>query len=71
MTAAVFVDGSGGGGGTYLLFGGIRYLRVITPGQNLYCYAVRYGHKRGVFMNWRDTQQQTTGYKGMSLCGAM
>ena len=47
------------------------YAGERVPGQNFDCYAVRYGHKRGVFMNWRDTQQQTVGYKGVSLCGAM
>ena len=47
------------------------YAGARVPGQRFDCYAVRFGRKRGVFMNWQDTQEQTTSYKGMSVCGAM
>ena len=42
-----------------------------VPGQNFDCYAVRFGRKRGVFMNWADVLAQTTGYKGASSHCAM
>ena len=41
-----------------------------APRQKPYCYAVRFGRKRGVFMNWADVLAQTTGYKGASIHGA-